>query len=54
LLIEWPKGEAEPTKCWLSNLPPTTALKHLVHAAKARGVITRGDQELKQEIGLGH
>ena len=21
LLIEWPQGEAEPTKYWLSNLP---------------------------------
>jgi len=21
LLIEWPRGEAEPTKYWLSNLP---------------------------------
>jgi SRSO17 transposase len=23
LLIEWPKGEAEPAKYWLSNLPPS-------------------------------
>jgi len=22
LLIEWPKGEAEPAKYWLSKLPP--------------------------------
>ncbi|MBV8614395.1 MAG: IS701 family transposase [Acetobacteraceae bacterium] len=54
LLIEWPKGEADPTKYWFSNLPPTTPLKHLVHAAKARWVIERDYQELKQEIGLGH
>ena len=54
LLVEWPAGEAEPTKYWLSNLPPRTALKDLVHAAKARWVIERDYQELKQEIGLGH
>jgi SRSO17 transposase len=54
LLIEWPRGEAEPTKYWLSNLPPRTALKDLVQAAKARWGIERDYQELKQEIGLGH
>ena len=54
LLVEWPEGEAEPTKHWLSNLPPRTALKRLVHAAKARWRIERDYQELKQEIGLGH
>jgi SRSO17 transposase len=54
LLIEWPEGTAEPAKYWLSNLPPRTALKDLVHTAKARWVIERDYQELKQEIGLGH
>jgi SRSO17 transposase len=54
LLIEWPEAEAEPTKYWLSNLPPTTALRDLVHTAKARWLIERDYQELKQEIGLGH
>jgi SRSO17 transposase len=54
LPIEWPKGEAEPTKYWLSNLPPTTPLKRLVHTAKGRWVIERDEQGLKQEIGLGH
>ena len=54
LLVEWPAGEAEPTKYWLSNLPPATALKDLVQAAKGRWVIERDYQELKQEIGLGH
>ena len=44
----------EPTRYWLSNLPPATALKDLVHTAKARWVIERDHQELKQEIGLGH
>jgi SRSO17 transposase len=54
LLVEWPEGEAEPTKYWLSTLPPRTALKRLVHVAKARWRIERDYQELKQEIGLGH
>src|SRR5215211_14032 len=48
LLIEWPEGEAEPSKYWLSNLPPGTALRDLVHTAKARWVIERDYQELKQ------
>jgi hypothetical protein len=25
--MEWPKGESEPTKYWLSTLPPTTNLE---------------------------
>jgi SRSO17 transposase len=54
LLIEWPAGTEEPSKCWLSNLPPRTALRDLVHTAKARWPIERDYQELKQEIGLGH
>jgi SRSO17 transposase len=54
LLIEWPEGAEEPAKYWLSNLPPRTALKDLVPTAKARWLIERDYQELKQEIGLGH
>src|SRR5215210_5476724 len=54
LLIEWPETAEEPTKHWLSNLPPRTTLKDLVHTAKARWLIERDYQELKQEIGLGH
>src|SRR4051812_37725714 len=54
LLIEWPEGAEEPAKYWLSTLPPRTALKDLVHIAKARWLIERDYQELKQEIGLGH
>ena len=54
LLIEWPKGEAEPTKYWLSTLPADTKLKDLVAIAKQRWIIERDYQELKQELGLGH
>ena len=54
LLIEWPKGEAEPSKYWLSTLPATAHLKDLISLAKQRWIIERDYQELKQELGLGH
>ena len=54
LLIEWPQGEAEPTKYWLSTMPVNTTLKALVRMAKHRWIIERDYQELKQELGLGH
>src|ERR1700758_1694721 len=54
LLIEWPRGEAEPTKYWLSTLPADTKLSDLVRLAKQRWMIERDYQELKQELGLGH
>jgi SRSO17 transposase len=54
LLIEWPRSEAEPTKYWISTLPPNTPLKALVKMAKHRWIIERDYQELKQELGLGH
>jgi SRSO17 transposase len=54
LLIEWPKGEAEPTKYWLSTLPDMTPFECLVDLAKLRWRIERDYQELKQEVGLGH
>ena len=54
LLIEWPAGEAEPAKYWLSTLPEDITLHRLVHFAKLRWRIERDYQELKQEVGLGH
>jgi SRSO17 transposase len=54
LLIEWPEGEAEPTKYWLSTLPATAAIEELVATAKLRWRIERDFEELKQELGLGH
>jgi SRSO17 transposase len=53
-LAEWPQGENEPTKYWLSTLPEDTTLAGLVDQAKLRWRIERDYQELKQEIGLGH
>ncbi len=54
LLMEWPKGEPEPAKYWISTLPAGTQLKTLVKMAKQRWIIERDYQELKQELGLGH
>ena len=54
LLIEWPAGESEPTKYWLSTVPADIGLVELVHLAKHRWIIERDYQELKQELGLGH
>ena len=54
LLIEWPEGEAEPTKYWLSTLPANISFRRLVDLAKLRWRIERDYQELKQEVGLGH
>jgi SRSO17 transposase len=54
LLIEWPEGEAEPTRYWFSNLPEDVSFQRLVDLAKLRWRIERDYQELKQEVGLGH
>ena len=54
LLIEWPDGENEPIKYWLSTLPEDVAFRQLVDIAKLRWRIERDYQELKQEVGLGH
>jgi SRSO17 transposase len=54
LLVEWPEGEAEPTKYWLSTLPADIPFAELVDLTKLRWRIERDYQELKQELGLGH
>jgi SRSO17 transposase len=54
LLIEWPEGDTEPSKYWLSTLPAPTTLVDLVHTAKLRWRIERDYQDLKQELGLDH
>jgi SRSO17 transposase len=53
-LIEWPLDEPEPTKYFLSTLPPTISRRALVNATKLRWRIERDYQDLKQELGLGH
>jgi SRSO17 transposase len=52
LLIEWPKGEMEPTKFWLSTVPPDASLQDLVGLAMLRWRIERDYEEMKGELGL--
>lgn len=54
LLIEWPAGDAEPSKYFLSTLPEDTPLRELVSVAHQRWRIERDYQDLKQDFGLGH
>jgi len=51
LLAEWPPGNDEPIKYWLSNLPVDTPLATLVHLAKLRWRIEHDYRELKQCLG---
>jgi SRSO17 transposase len=53
LIVEWPKGEKEPTKYWLSTLPDDIGFHRLVDYAKLRWRIEHDYMELKQEVGLG-
>jgi SRSO17 transposase len=54
LLIEWPIGEAKPTKFALSNLPATATLTDLVQTYKLRWRIEHDYLELKDQLGLDH
>lgn len=54
LLIEWPKGDTEPLKYWLSTLPEDMPLPRMVFETKMRWRIERDYQDLKQDLGLGH
>jgi SRSO17 transposase len=54
LLVEWPEGEAAPTKYWLGTVSAKLRLPDLVGLAKQRWIIERDYEELKQELGLGH
>ena len=54
LLIEWPAGDAQPSKYVLSTLPEDTPINELVSATHQRWRIERDYQDLKQDFGLGH
>jgi len=52
LLIDWPRGEAQPTRYWLSTLRSDTPLPDLVKLAKHDWIVERDSRELKEEVGL--
>ncbi len=55
LLIEWPEGNKEPLKYWLSSLSPhRTSWRGLVRKAKGRFRIEQDYEEMKGELGLDH
>jgi SRSO17 transposase len=54
LIAEWPPGEPEPVKYWLSNLGPRTRLKTLVRLAKIRWRVEHDYRELKTGLGIDH
>jgi SRSO17 transposase len=54
LLIEWPDGEAAPTKYALTTLPRTMSKKQLVRLFKERYRTERVYEEMKCELGLDH
>ena len=54
LIAEWPPGQPEPVKYWLSNLPPTTPKQHLLRWAKLRWRIEHDYRELKTGLGFDH
>ena len=54
LIVEWPPGEPEPTRYWLSNLPENTPMRQLVQLAKLRWRIEHDYREIKTGLGLDH
>jgi SRSO17 transposase len=54
LLVEWPEGEKEPVKYWLSTLAADIDLDEMVRITKLRWRIEQDYRELKQEVGLSH
>jgi SRSO17 transposase len=54
LIAEWPPGEPEPVKYWLSNMDARTPLKTMVRLGKIRWRIEHDYRELKTGLGLDH
>lgn len=54
LVIEWPRGDAEPAKYWLSSAPQTAPAEDLIRLLKLRWRIERDYEEMKDELGLDH
>lgn len=54
LLVEWPRGEAGPTKYVLSTLPVSMSAKQMVGTVKSRWRVERSYEDMKGELGLDH
>ena len=54
LVIEWPQGDAAPTKFFLTSLRRRMTRKQIVRTIKERWKTERAYQELKGELGLDH
>jgi SRSO17 transposase len=54
LVVEWPEGEAKPTKFILTTLPRRMTKKQIVRIVKERWRTERAYEELKGELGLDH
>ena len=54
LLVEWPRGEKEPVKYFLCDLPEHYTLRRLVRITKSRWKVEQDYQQLKEELGLDH
>jgi SRSO17 transposase len=54
LVIEWPEGEAEPTKFVLTTLPRRMSKKQIVRTMMERWRTERAYEEMKGELGLDH
>lgn len=54
LIVQWPEGESEPEKYWISNLPAGMPTKDLVRLAQARWRIENDHRGLKISLGMDH
>ncbi|GAA1727422.1 IS701-like element ISBj6 family transposase [Streptomyces yatensis] len=54
LIAQWPEGETEPVKYWISNLPTDIPARDPVRLAKSRWRIEHDYRELKTALGLDH
>ncbi|MEV3986716.1 transposase [Nonomuraea sp. NPDC049758] len=54
LIAQWPDGESEPVKYWLSSLPADTEPADLIRYGKIRWRIEHDYRELKTGLGLDH
>jgi SRSO17 transposase len=54
LILEWPEGEAKPTKFALTSLPRRMSKKQIIRILKERWRTEQAYEELKGELGLDH